>query len=86
MIILGTGGAGIAGSLAYLALSYILSAKYSLIVCSPLPIGVALCYFFIITKPGKFFRDVVCCEYVLCVVCRVHAVYCVVGACACYAL
>ena len=69
MIIVGTGGAGIAGSLAYLALSYILSAKYSLIVCSPLPIGVALCYFFIITKPGKTHCDVLCVVSMCCVLC-----------------
>jgi len=50
---LGTGGAGIAGSLAYLLLRYMFDAKVSLIVCSPLPAAILLCYFFLLTSPGK---------------------------------
>jgi len=49
----GTGGAGILGSFSYLGLRYLLSAKYTLIVSSPLPAGILLSYFFIMSKPDK---------------------------------
>jgi len=48
----GTGGAGILGSFSYLGLKQVLSAKNTLLVSSPLPLGIALCYFLIITKPA----------------------------------
>ena len=56
LFFLGTGGAGIAGSLAYLLLRYMFDAKVSLIVCSPLPAAILLCYFFLLTSPGNEFH------------------------------
>lgn len=49
----GTGGAGILGSLSYLALRYYLSTKWTLIVSSWLPLGIAFSYFFLMTKSKK---------------------------------
>jgi len=49
----GTGGAGILGSWSYLGLRYLFSEKYTLIVSSPLPAGMLIAYFFIMTKPDK---------------------------------
>jgi len=49
----GTGGAGILGALSYLGLRYGLSSKSALIVSSPLPLGIAPCFFFILTKPAS---------------------------------
>jgi len=49
----GTGGAGILGSFSYLGLRYFLTAKSTLLVSSPLPAGILLSYFFIMSKPDK---------------------------------
>jgi len=49
----GTGGAGILGSWSYLGLRYLFNEKYTLIVSSPLPAGMLIAYFFIMTKPDK---------------------------------
>jgi len=49
----GTGGAGVLGSWSYVGLRYLFDAKYTLVVCSPLPLGMLISYFFIMTKPDK---------------------------------
>jgi battenin len=49
----GTGAAGVAGSFSYLGLRYLFNAKYTLIVSSPLPLGMLVAYFFIMSKPER---------------------------------
>jgi len=53
----GTGGAGILGSWSYLGLRYLLDAKNTLIVSSPLPVGMLISYFFLLTKPDQNKKD-----------------------------
>jgi len=48
----GTGGAGILGTWSYIGLRYAFSPKWTLIISSPIPIGMAISYFFIISKPA----------------------------------
>jgi battenin len=52
----GTGGAGIFGSFSYVALKYLLAPKLILLVCSPVPLAIALSFFALMTKPYKLYQ------------------------------
>jgi len=47
----GTGGAGILGTWSYLGLRYAFNPKWTLIISSPIPLFMAVAYFFIMGKP-----------------------------------
>jgi len=47
----GTGGAGILGTWSYLGLRYAFDPKWTLIISSPIPLFMAVSYFFIMGKP-----------------------------------
>lgn len=54
----GTGGAGIFGSISYLGLRYIFSSKETLMYSSPIPLGMALCYFFMMQPDHPITHDI----------------------------